>query len=214
MPPLPSGLIGLTRLTRRVRPASTSPLLSFDSAGVPAKIPPQRRGWNDTPGTSLERSVFVSICRVCILGRRTDLKHGDLGVISEPLRHSRLFLSSPLDSPFFPLLPPPPPLPPVTSASFGLRWLRLKANEATNVWKDRNLLCFKSVRQPSPRLAQQCLRGEGVQRSRSVLHDGALHAPFLTNNPPPPRLASRLLSLYLSLCFWAVAWGQVHLRGA
>lgn len=115
------------------------------------------------------------------------MKHGDLGVISEPLRHSRLFLSSPLDSPFFPLLPPP--LPPVTSASFGLRWLRLKANEATNVWKDRNLLCFKSVRQPSPRLAQQCLRGEGVQRSRSLLHDGALHAPFLTNNPPPsPRL--------------------------
>lgn len=32
--------IGLTRLTRRVRPASTSPLLSFDSAGVAVKIPP------------------------------------------------------------------------------------------------------------------------------------------------------------------------------
>lgn len=140
----------------------------------------------------LQNVLFVSICRVCILKRRTDLKHGDLGVISKPLRHSRLFLSSPLGYPFF--LPLPPPLPPVTSASFGLRCLRLKANEATNVWKDRNLLCFKLVRQPSPHLAQQCGRGEDVQRSRSVLHDGLLHAPFLTNNPPP---ASRLLPLYL-----------------
>lgn len=36
-----------------------------------------------------------------------------------------------------------------------------------------------------PHLAQQCCRGEDVQRSRSLLHDALLHAPFLTNNPPP-----------------------------
>lgn len=155
----------------------------------------------------LQNVMFVSICRVCILKRRTDLKHGDLGVISKPLRHSRLFLSSPLDSAFF--LPLPPPLPPVTSASFGLRWLRLKANEATNVWKDRNFLCFKFTRQPSPHLAQQCGRGEDVQRSRSALHDGLLHAPFLANNPLPPAF-----SLYtFSLSLWAMARGQVHLQG-
>lgn len=104
------------------------------------------------------------------------MKHGDLGVISKPLRHSRLFLSSPLDSPFF--RSPSSPLPPVTSASFGLRWLRLKANEATNAWKDRNLLCFKFH-------VQHNNVAEDVQRSRSVLHAAWLYAPFLTNNPPP-----------------------------
>ena len=148
--------------------------------------------------------MFVSICRVCILKSRTDLKDGDLGVISKPLLHSRLYLSPPLDSPL------PPPLPPVNSASFGLRWLRLKANEATNVWKDRNLLCFKFAHQPSPHLAQQCVRGKDVRRSRLALHDGLLHAPFLTNNPP----ATRLPSLPFPSLFWARARGQVHLQGA
>lgn len=47
------------------------------------------------------------------------------------------------------------------------------------------------MRQPSfllygPRLAQQYGRSKDCQRSCSVLHDGALHAPFLTNTPGPP----------------------------
>lgn len=51
------------------------------------------------------------------------------------------------------------------------------------------------MRQPSsllygPRLAQQYGRSKDCQRSCSVLHDGALHAPFPTNTPyPPPSLS-------------------------
>lgn len=57
------------------------------------------------------------------------------------------------------------------------------------------LLCFKFTHQLSPlprgpRLAQQYGRSKDCQRSCSVLHDGALHAPFLTNTPcPPPSLS-------------------------
>lgn len=69
------------------------------------------------------------------------------------------------------------------------------------------------MRQPSsllygPRLAQQYGRSKDCQRSCSVLHDGALHAPFPTNTPAP-----RLLCLYLFLSFRAMALGQVHLQG-
>lgn len=69
------------------------------------------------------------------------------------------------------------------------------------------------MRQPSsllygPRLAQQYGRSKDCQRSCSVLHDGALHAPFLTNT-----LCPRLLCLYLFLSFRAMALGQVHLQG-
>lgn len=70
------------------------------------------------------------------------------------------------------------------------------------------------MRQPSSllygtRLAQQYGRSKDCQRSCSVLHDGALHAPFPTNTP----LAPRLLCLYLFLSFRAMALGQVHLQG-
>lgn len=59
-----------------------------------------------------------------------------------------------------------------------------------------------------PHLAQQYGRSKDCQRSCSVLHDGALHAPFPTNAPHP-----HLLYLYLFLSFTAMALGQVHLRG-
>lgn len=77
------------------------------------------------------------------------------------------------------------------------------------------------MRQPpallyGPRLAQQYGRSDGCQRSRSVRHDGALHAPFLTNTrrpPPAASLPSASSGFTFSLSFRATALGQVHLRG-
>lgn len=69
------------------------------------------------------------------------------------------------------------------------------------------------MRQPSsllygPRLAQQYGRSKDCQRSCSVLHDGALHAPFPSNTRCPPTLS---ISTFSSL--GAMALGQVHLQG-
>lgn len=77
------------------------------------------------------------------------------------------------------------------------------------------------MRQPpallyGPRLAQQYGRSDGCQRSCSVWHDGALHAPFLTNTrrpPPAPFLPAVCSGFTFSFSFRATALGQVHLRG-
>lgn len=112
--------------------------------------------------------------------------------------------------------PPSPCLHPLLlalplSGPFGF-WL--KTNEATNKWKDRNLLALGSffiffAFLHGARLAQQYRRSKGCQRSCSTLHDGALHAPFPTNTlGPPPSLA---LPFFLS--FRGHGLGQVHLQG-
>lgn len=92
---------------------------------------------------SIERFLFSFFC---ILKSGAVLKHGDLSVISEPL-HQKCFYRSFLC--YHPLNTPPPLTPPLLSPLlppllFWPRWLRLKTNEATNMWKDRNLLALSS----------------------------------------------------------------------
>lgn len=140
------------------------------------------------------------------------MKRGDLSVISNPLRqkcfyHPLLFYL-PLNS-----LLPSSPSPSCHLCLFWLCWLRLKTNEATNMWKDRNLLALSSCVS-----LLLCCMGH-------VLHNNMAEAKtakgaalcymmvcFMPHFPPIPP-APRLLCLYLFLSFRAVALGQVHLQG-
>lgn len=166
-----------------------------------------------SPTSGVYCFILVSICHVCILKRRSDLKRSHLSIISSPL-HQRCFYHPFLfylhSSPF----PSLPLFPSCHLCLFGPCGLRLKTNEATNMWKDRNLLAlsscvnllffavwatFSTTIWQKQRLPKELLCATRGCASRPISHQ----------YPLPPHL----LYFYLFLSFRAMALGQVHLQG-